>query len=92
MLLIDLTSAFDTIKNDLLIARLHMIGLFDTVLLWFISYLQNRYFYIQFINEYSSKKILNNDLPQCSVLGPILFSIYLLPLIDIFHQFPDINY
>ena len=64
-----------------------MIGLSDTVLLWFILYLQNRYFSIQINNEYSSKK-----LPQGSVLDPILFSIYLLPLIEIFYQYPDINY
>ena len=43
LLLLDLSSAFDTIKHDLLINRLKMIGLSDTVLLWFISYLQNIY-------------------------------------------------
>ena len=43
-------------------------------------------------NEYSSKKLLSHGVPKGSVLGSILFSIYLLPLIEIFHQFPDINY
>ena len=92
MLLLDLSSAFDTIKHDLLIDRLKMIGISDTVLLWFTSYLQNRYFSIKINNEYSSKKMLSHGVPQGSVLGPILFSIYLLPLIYIFNQFPDINY
>ena len=69
-----------------------MIGLSDTVLLWFISYLQNRYFSIKINNEYSSKKLLSHDVPQGSVLGSILFSIYLLSLIEIFLHFPDINY
>ena len=92
LLLLNLSSAFDTINYDLLIDRLKMSGLSDTVLLWFISYLQNRYFSININNEYLSKKILCHDVPQGSVLGPILFSIYLLPLIAIFHQFPDINY
>ena len=92
MLLLDLSSAFDTIKHDLLIDRLKMIGISDTVLLWFTSYLQNRYFSIKINNEYSSKKLLSHGVPQGSVLGPILFSIYLLPLIDIFNQFPDMNY
>ena len=92
LLLLDLSSAFDTIKHDLLIDTLKMIGISDTVLLWFTSYLQNRYFSIKINNEYSSKKLLSHGVPQGSVLGPILFSIYLLPLIDIFNQFPDINY
>ena len=91
-LLLDLSSYFDTIKHDLLIDRLKMIGLSDTVVLWFISYLQNRYFSIKNNNEYSSKKILSHGVPQDSVLDPILFPKYLLPLIDIFHQFHDINY
>ena len=69
-----------------------MIVLSDIVLLWFISYLQNRYFSIKINNEYSSKKLLTHDVPQGSVLGSILFSIYLLTFIEICHQFLDINY
>ena len=91
LLLLDLSSDFDTIEYDSLIDRLKMIGYSDAVLLWFISYLQNRYFSIKIINEYSSTKLFSY-VPQVSVLGPILFSSYLLPLIEIFHQFPDINY
>ena len=60
-----------------------MTGLYDTILLWFISYLKNRYFPIQINNEYSSNKLISHGVPQGSVLGPILFSIYLLPLIEI---------
>ena len=38
------------------------------------------------------QKLLSHVIPRGSVLGPILFYIYLLPLITNFHQFPDINY
>ena len=69
-----------------------MIGLSATVLLWFISYLKNRYFSIKIYNEYLSKKLLSHGVPQGSLLGPILFSIYLFSLNENFHQFPDINY
>ena len=67
LLLLDFSSAFDTIKHDLLIDRLKIIGLSDTVLLWFISYLQNRYFSIRINNEYSSNKLLSHGIPQGSV-------------------------
>ena len=56
LLLLDISSAFDTIKHYLILYRLKIIGLSDTVLLWFISYLQNRYFSIQINKKYSSKK------------------------------------
>ena len=85
LLLLNLSSAFDTIEHNLLIDRLQIIRLSDTVLLWFISYLKNRYFSIKFNNEYLSTKLIGHGVPQGSVLRPILFSIYLLPLIDIFH-------
>ena len=62
-----------------------MSGLSDTVLLWFISYLLNIYFSIKINNKYSSNKLLSHGVPQGSVLGPILVTIYMLPLIDIFH-------
>ena len=42
LLLLDLSSAFDTIKHYLLIDRLQMIVLSDTIILWFISYHQNK--------------------------------------------------
>ena len=47
-------------------------GLSYTVLLWFISYLQNRYFSIKINNEYSSTKLISHCVPQGSVVGPIL--------------------
>ena len=51
--------SFDTIKHDLIIDRLQIIELSYTVLLlWFISYIQNRYLSINIYNEYSSTKVL----------------------------------
>ena len=86
LLLLDLSSAFNTIKHDLLIYRFKMTGLSDNVLLWFISYLQNRYFSIKINNEYSSKKLLNNGVPRVGVcrnhkLFPRVVCFILLTLI-----------
>ena len=57
--------SFDTIKHDLIIDRLQIIELSYTVLLlWFISYIQNRYLSINIYNEYSSTKVLSHGVPQ----------------------------
>ena len=91
------SSAFDTIDHDMLLSRLQKyIGLRDTALNWFRSYLSQRQQSV-LINGVKSKTVpLSCGLPQGSVLGPILFTIYLLPLGDIirkhglkFHMYAD---
>ena len=95
LLLLDLSAAFDTI--DMLMSRLRKyIGLRDTALNWFRSYLSQRQQSV-LINGVNSKMVpLSCGVPQGSVLGPILFTIYLLPLGDIirkhglkFHMYAD---
>ena len=96
-LLFDLSAAFDTIDHDILLSRLQKyIGLRDTALNWFPSYLSQRQHSV-LINGVKSKTApLSCGVPQGSVLGPILFTIYLLPLGDIirkhglqFHMYAD---
>ena len=97
LLLLDLSAAFDTIDHDMLLSRLRKyIGLRDTALNWFRSYLSQRQQSV-LINGVKSKTVpLSCGVPQGSVLGPILFTIYLLPLGDIirkhglkFHMYAD---
>ena len=88
-----LTAAFDTIDHAILIDRLHnWVGISDTALDWFHSYLTNRHFNIRINNHVSSSAPLLRGVPQGSVLGPVLFSLYMLLLGQLLSQFHDISY
>ena len=72
--------------------RLQSIGINGTALEWFKSYLQNRYFSIQIDSLTSTPRSIHHGVPQGSVLGPIPFNIYMIPIFDIFNKYPNIGY
>uniref|UniRef100_A0A8C5DID7 Reverse transcriptase domain-containing protein n=1 Tax=Gouania willdenowi TaxID=441366 RepID=A0A8C5DID7_GOUWI len=80
LILLDLSAAFDTIDHNILLHRLQQIGLSDTVLHWFRSYLTDRTEYVVLGNAKSRPHTVTCWVPQGSVLGPTLFTIYMLPL------------
>ena len=95
--LLDFSSAFDTIDHPILVHRLHTdFGFTDTVLQWFSSYLTDRTHYVSQSNQCSAFTHVHSGVPLGSVLGPILFAMYVKPLsaiIDshsiIHHSFTD---
>ena len=75
--LLDLSAAFDTIDHSILLQRLHRyFGISGPALRWFKSFLSDRYQSINISGTLSSPQHLPSGVPQGSVLGPVLFSLY----------------
>ena len=84
LILLDYSAAFDTINHELLINRLRKrYGITGTALDWFTSYLDERVQSINIGNVLSDDLPLWEGVPQGSVLGPQLFTMYTAPLGDI---------
>ena len=93
LILLDLSSAFDTLEFNTIIDRLQNIGLKDIPLLWFKNLLFNRSFTIKISNSISSvKHPIKYGVPQRSVLSPIIFAIFFTSIQHIFNKYPNVNY
>ena len=87
LMLLDLSAAFDTVNHKILLYRLeHTLGITGNALRWFDSYLSDRYQRVVVKGDSSKTYPLSCGVPQGSVLGPVLFTLYTSPLGDVIRQ------
>ena len=75
--LCDLTKAFDSVPHDILIRKLEFYGCRGIVKEFFKSYLSNRYQKVSVLKDESQYREMHCGVPQGSILGPLLFIIYI---------------
>ena len=93
VVLLDQCAAFDTIDHDKLLDCLRKwFGVWGRCLDWFKSYLSDCTQCIKIGSVLSEARKLKFGVPQGSVLGPILFSLYTTPLSKVISKHPDVKF
>ena len=93
VVLLDLSAAFDTIDKSLLLDSLkHWFGIDGLAFDWFSSYLSDHLQCVRVGKSFSSDKEVICGVPQGSVLGPLLCSLYTSPLSIFISRHPTINH
>lgn len=79
---LDLSKAFDTVNYEILLSKMSCYGFRKHVLQWIANYLHNREQFVVFNGVQSQRAVLKCGVPQGSILGPLLFLIYVNDLVN----------
>ena len=74
---LDFSKAFDTVNHGILLQKLQLYGIRNTALNWFHSYLSGRLQYVSLDGFNSQVHLIDRGVPQGSILGPLLFLIFI---------------
>ena len=77
VILIDLQKAFDTIHQNILLLKVPSLGFSREVIDWYKLYLSSRKFHVNVHDKFSTSADLRCGVPQGSILGPLLFLLYI---------------
>jgi Reverse transcriptase (RNA-dependent DNA polymerase) len=79
---LDLQKAFDSLNHKILLQKMSYYGIRGNQLKWFTSYLTNRVQYTTYNNVLSARELITWGIPQGSILGPLLFIIFINDIVN----------